>query len=177
VVPSTTRASELQTCLTEGTKFECTFSVAADLNHMIQVNANSIRAGDSSVAVDVPSGLPDGTRTLRAEGIDGYLNPRHLTVQVTLVSAVAAVPDVAPADPTPTDTASTGSTGSTGSAEGSVVVGTVNAAAAAGTAGVPTPGSADLADTGFSALPYAGGGAVALFAGAGLIVASRRRAG
>ena len=35
----------------------------------------------------------------------------------------------------------------------------------------------DLAYTGFSALPYAGAGAVALLAGAGLIVASRRRAG
>jgi hypothetical protein len=51
---------------------------------------------------------------------------------------------------------------------------TVSGGTAAGTSG-GTSGS--LAYTGFSALPYVGGGVLALAAGAGLIVASRRRAG
>jgi hypothetical protein len=113
--------------------------------------------GDFTATVTVPAGLASGTHHLVAAGVDEDGTPRYLVVEVVVTGGVAAVTGA---------TAAGSSLTATGEAGATEIATTGTKAATAG---------GGLAYTGFSALPFVGGGLLALLAGGGLFLAARRR--
>ena len=114
--------------------------------------------GAFTTTVQLPAGLPAGSHTLVASGVDPDGNPRDLTSPVTVTASSTGATGTSDADP------AGGATGT--GADGAATTGTTTPAAAS-TSGLASTG-ADVA------LPLVIG-VVALTAGAGLVVAGRRR--
>jgi LPXTG-motif cell wall-anchored protein len=114
--------------------------------------------GAFTTTVQLPAGLPAGSHTLVASGVDPDGNPRDLTSPVTVTVSSTGAPGTSDAGP----------------AGGATGTGGAGASATSTTPAATSPSG--LASTGADvALPVVAG-LVALIAGAGLVVAGRRRA-